>query len=172
MRKLNLVGQRFQYLVVIGEASPVILPCGQKNTRDLCRCDCGKIIIVRRVNLRAGRTIACGCRSGGIIHRHASYKTHTPTYRAWDGMLQRCNNSNNPQYRDYGGRGIAVCDRWQKDFRNFLTDMGEAPRGLSIDRINNNGDYEPGNCRWATRKQQIDNRRISKKYQGDDIYAG
>lgn len=80
-------------------------------------------------------------------------------YRAWVHMRQRCNNPNNPGYLDYGGRGIRVCDRWNK-FENFLTDMGERPEDRSLDRINNDGNYEPSNCRWATRKTQNNNKRL------------
>lgn len=84
--------------------------------------------------------------------------TGSPTYNTWASMKQRCLNPNSPKYRLYGGRGITICDRWLK-FENFLADMGERPPGLTLDRIDNDGDYEPGNCRWATSTQQIANRR-------------
>jgi hypothetical protein len=85
----------------------------------------------------------------------------SPTYSSWAAMKQRCLNQNHPKYRNWGGRGIAVCDRWLK-FENFLADMGERPVGKTLDRINNDGDYEPGNCRWATPAQQVANRRPQK----------
>lgn len=85
----------------------------------------------------------------------------TPTWKSWSGMVERCTNSNHAAYAHYGGRGITVCDRWQgKDgFANFMQDMGERPEGLTLDRIDNDGNYEPGNVRWATAKQQARNRR-------------
>lgn len=86
----------------------------------------------------------------------------TPTYVAWSGMMHRCANPANPRFSHYGGRGIRVCERWH-DFMNFLEDMGPKPPGLSIDRINNDGNYEPGNCRWATAQQQSANRRPFKR---------
>lgn len=85
--------------------------------------------------------------------------SHTKTYNTWARMIDRCNNQNHPGYKYYGARGIQVCDRWRYSFENFLADMGEHPAGLSIDRINNDGGYEPGNCRWATSKQQAANKR-------------
>lgn len=94
-------------------------------------------------------------------------KTHgmslTSMYRIWQGMKQRCFETTSVSYKHYGGRGITICDHWMK-FENFLEDMGERPPGLSIDRINNNGNYEPGNCRWATQSQQMRNTRRSKIY--------
>ena len=85
----------------------------------------------------------------------------SPTYQSWQAMKQRSLNPNCPAYKDYGGRGIKVCERWM-DFANFLTDMGERPKGKTLDRINNDGDYEPGNCRWSTPKEQNQNQRIAK----------
>jgi len=93
-------------------------------------------------------------------HRPKYGKT-SPTYNSWRDMKRRCHNPNRKAYKNYGGRGIKVCDRWM-DFVNFLEDMGECPEGLTLDRINNDGNYEPGNCRWATRKQQVQNRRDQK----------
>ncbi len=95
-------------------------------------------------------------------HGHSPWNGKpSPTYISWMSMKARCLNSNYPQFKDYGGRGVEVCERWM-DFANFLEDMGERPEGLTLDRINNDGDYEPCNCRWATRKEQNQNRRDQK----------
>jgi len=92
-------------------------------------------------------------------HGYAPRKGRNSTYTTWRNMIERTANSKVPAYKNYGGRGISVCERWRHSFPNFLADMGECPPGLTIDRINNDGNYEPGNCRWATRKQQQANKR-------------
>lgn len=159
MKRINLVGSTFGRLTVVSLS-------GYHNgqARWLCRCECGNERINGSANLRNGRVVSCGCfsreRIGIAATRHGYFGT--PTYNSWAGMKGRCNNPRNHKYPDYGGRGISVCERWMKSFENFLKDMGEKPFGKTIDRINNNGNYEPANCRWSTPKQQVDNRRPSK----------
>jgi len=99
----------------------------------------------------------------GSVKKIGNRTTHGlrqhPLYKTWCNMKQRCNNPNQPKYKNWGGRGIKVCDRWLNSFENFIQDMGERPQGTSIDRINVNGNYEPNNCRWATIKEQNNNKR-------------
>jgi hypothetical protein len=125
-----------------------------------CKCSCGTEISARSNGLRSGNTRSCGCLQKELatgVMKHGYSKT--PTYFCWDHMKQRCYNSKHKSYKDYGDRGIIVCDRWLK-FENFLADMGEVPEGLSLDRYPDvNGNYEPHNCRWATDTEQNRNRR-------------
>lgn len=132
-----------------------------------CWCDCGKEKSIRSDGLTSGAVQSCGClgvevRSAATALRSFRHgMVGSPTYRSWSQMKVRCQVPTNHKFKDYGGRGITVCDRWQS-FANFLVDMGDRPPGTSLDRINNDGNYEPGNCRWADAKTQRNNRRDSK----------
>lgn len=141
------------------------------NRHWLCRCDCGKTKPVSQVSLRAKKpTRSCGCKSGEWIAAARTKHGGTPRgrrtleYRIWGQMLQRCNNPNDQRYPLYGARGVRVCDRWSGEdgFRNFMDDMGPRPAKHSVERINNDGNYEPGNCRWATHREQMNNTRKSR----------
>ncbi len=128
----------------------------------LCRCECGSVRSVKGTMLTPGRSKSCGCLSRDLSSERLKIHglSKSPTYKSWCGMKQRCSNPKNPSYGNYGGRGIEVCKRWEDSFLSFLEDMGKTPgRGFSLDRINNNGNYEPGNCRWADAGVQRRNSR-------------
>lgn len=132
----------------------------------LFQCDCGKQVRIRTQSVRIGRSKSCGCWNAENApnryrtHEHTADGKISPTYGSYRGALNRCLLPNTVGYCYYGGRGITICERWQGPggFENFLADMGERPPGTTLDRINNKGNYEPGNCRWATKKVQRDNR--------------
>jgi hypothetical protein len=132
----------------------------------LCVCDCGTEKVVVGDSLKKGLSKSCGCAGKDWCRTHGM--EGTPTYTVWAGMIQRCHNPNARSYKHYGNRGIKVCDAWRNSFTEFFNDMGAKPDGLSLDRINNDGDYEPSNCRWATGSQQKRNRRTTTflTYQG------
>jgi hypothetical protein len=126
----------------------------------LCSCSCGNTLIISHGNLITGNTESCGClHKEGLLTRITTHgHRYEPVYISWTNMISRCNNPKNKRFTDYGGRGITVCKRWLK-FENFLEDMGEKPKGLTLDRIRNEGNYEPGNCKWSTYKEQRANQR-------------
>lgn len=150
MRVIDLTGQRFGRLTAISYFG------GKWD----CACECGARVWVKTVNLTDGNSKSCGClkRELGVMKvKHGM--SHAPEYSSWESMKDRCTNENCPAYAHYGGRGIGFIDRW-KSFECFYEDLGPRPGpGYSLDRIDVNGNYEPGNCRWATTKEQQRNRR-------------
>jgi hypothetical protein len=132
-----------------------------------CKCECGYVGRVRPDHLTKGKSRGCYyCNTRSTTHGYS----RTSTYKIWQGMLTRCYNSKAESYYLYGERGISVCERWSK-FEFFLTDMGECPKGMCLDRIDPDGNYELRNCRWTTTQENLKNRRTSKKHSDKYIYV-
>jgi hypothetical protein len=156
-RSKVMTGQRFNRLVAIRQVG-----VRHGHADWLFRCDCGAEKVIPGYRARNRNAASCGChrreQCGTMSRTHG--ETHSVEYTTWTSMTQRCFNPRNRAYKDYGGRGITVCERWRTSFEAFLADMGRRPApGLSLDRIDNNHGYEPWNCRWATKFEQNNNKR-------------
>lgn len=163
----NLVNRRFGRLVVLSFYEHRRLPSGKCYRTWLCACDCGKQVIKNQVDLEHNRTVSCGCRQQETLllrttHGMASKKSQHRLYSTHEGMMGRCYSSTHVAFKDYGARGIKVCERWH-NFANFVADVFPGfHEGLSLDRKNVNGDYTPENCTWSTPLQQANNRRCNR----------
>lgn len=157
----NLMGQKFGRLTVIERTAPPSKSKSEHHAYWLCECDCGEFHVARGSDLKSGQITSCGCYSVERSTKHGL--RNDPIYSRWSTIKARCYNPNNPKFPDYGGRGITMCDRWRDNVETFYEDLSKLPhygeQGYSVNRIDNDGNYEPGNVEWSTDKGQANNKR-------------
>lgn len=154
-------GARYGRLVVVERVPPL----AKKQARYRCICDCGNYQDADGRHLRGGTTTSCGCLTREKLRTHG--KSRTRDYGIWCTMKARCKYPSYPRWEDYGGRGISVCESWEKSFESFMEDMGPRPENGSVERIDNDGNYEPSNCRWGTDLEQANNKRNNIFFEHD-----
>ena len=157
MRLTERKGKRYTRLLVVDRAPNA--SSSDTNARWHCRCDCGRMVIAYGRDLETEKHKSCGCLNAARIYKHGMARTKI--YHAWVQMRNRCNSPNNPSFHNYGGRGIFVDPAWEK-FETFYADMGDCPKGMSLERKNNDGPYSKENCVWATAKVQHNNKRTNR----------
>lgn len=153
---IDMTGQRYGRLIALEYKG---------DSRWLFKCDCGRAHEAQGKDVRTGATSSCGCLHQELrhvvtrTHGHTVERNPSPTFSSYNAMKARCHNPKNLSFDRYGGRGIRICARWLESFETFLADMGERPVGMTLDRIDGDGNYEPGNCRWTTHGEQVRNQR-------------